>query len=112
MDLESLKSRFIAESHEDWVGLWQLVKAVREKLRVTDPIELRRLTLELIEQLVEAGLKPGQSPYAPGGFQLWPEVTIEAILQRIEREWDALGREPNISDICWFDNPLAGIENS
>jgi hypothetical protein len=67
---------------------------------------LRRLTLELVRDLLGAGLTPGQPPCAAGGFVPWPEREAEDIIGCIEQEWDALGKEPNIPDIVWFDNPL------
>jgi hypothetical protein len=35
------------------------------------------------------------------GFKRW-ELSLSAILARIEREWGELGNDPTIGDIGWF----------
>ena len=36
---------------------------------------------------------------------LGPTKPPDAVMARIRREWKALGREPNLGDICWFNLP-------
>jgi hypothetical protein len=45
----------------------------------------------------------------PGNYDLgtrldfWPDEGCQAALDRIEREWIALGHDPTLGDpICWF----------
>jgi hypothetical protein len=44
-------------------------------------------------------------------FVPW-QLTIPEALARIEREWRALGRDPSLGDICWFNNTPAGNERA
>lgn len=96
--LESLAE----ECHTDHVGLWEIVDAVRFDLGSTNALEIRALTLRLIRRLLsERGIQVGHP--APDGrhFVSWDLPPDEA-LSRIEKEWSALGREPNIGEVAWF----------
>lgn len=101
-NLTSLKDGFLAEAEEDNVGLWQLIKAIKEQLNVRDSAEIRRLTIDLVRRLMASGMRAGDPPYLPGGFKVWPNQNVDDVVKRIQDEWDALGREPNIADIAWF----------
>jgi hypothetical protein len=41
------------------------------------------------------------------GFKDWDTAPNE-VLERVEREWVALGRAPNLGEICWLSNTEAG----
>src|SRR6266446_5162777 len=96
--LESLAE----ECHEDHVGLWRIVNAVRFDLGATNPSETRALTLRLVRSLLhERGMQVGH-PAADGRtFVPWDLPSDQAV-SRIEKEWLALGREPNIGEVAWF----------
>lgn len=96
--LESL----IEECDRDHVGLWELINAVRLDLGSKDPEETRALALQLVRRLLsERGMQVGHP--APDGrrFVSWGLPPGEAV-RRIEQEWAALGREPNIGEVAWF----------
>lgn len=40
-----------------------------------------------------------------GGCITWPEQIPDAVVARIRHEWETLGREPGLGDICWFNLP-------
>jgi hypothetical protein len=112
IDLNGLKSEVLKECKEDHVGLWSIIWRIRYALNNgeypspegdrADPLEVRRLTLRLVQELLEAGLLQAGSPTPDGrGFEPWSLGPRET-LARIESEWDALGREPNIGEIVWF----------
>jgi hypothetical protein len=99
--LESL----VEECHTDHVGLWEIVNAVQYDLGSADPIETRMLTLRLVRSLLfERGMQVGHP--APDGrhFVSW-DLPPDQAVSRIEKEWTALGREPNIGDVAWFTSP-------
>lgn len=107
-DLNQLKADLLVECKDDHVGLWTLIKCVRLDLGVTDPAEVRRVTLELVVEFLESGLVQAGFPTADGrGFKRW-DLSPEQVVARIEHEWDALGREPNIGDIVWFTTTEKG----
>lgn len=98
---EALES-LVDECHEDHVGLWEVVNAARFDLGAQNPTETRSLTLQLVRSLLaQRGMQVGHP--APDGRQFisWNLPADEAV-QRIEQEWSALGREPNIGEIAWF----------
>lgn len=41
------------------------------------------------------------------GFCMW-NLPIEECLNRVEREWNALGRNPSLGEICWLQNTDKG----
>jgi hypothetical protein len=102
--IDALIQAYEQEVLEDEIGLWQLVaEAQRLKLKGRD---LREFVLEVVKEMLARGFRPGM--HAKGGtvaFVPWPERNPQAIIRRIEAEWDALGRDPSIADIAWFDRP-------
>jgi hypothetical protein len=92
----------VAECHEDHVGLWRVINAVRFDLGFVNPMETRAMTLRLVRRLLhERGMQVGQP--APDGrhFVSW-ELPPDQAVSRIEKEWSALAREPNIGEVAWF----------
>jgi hypothetical protein len=99
--LESLAE----ECHDDHVGLWRVVNAVHDDLGATDPVETRALTLRLVRRLLEEGSMQVGHPAPDGGhFNPWNHAVDQA-LRRIDAEWTALGREPDIGEVAWFTSP-------
>ena len=96
--LESLAE----ECHADHVGLWEILEAVRFDLGSTNPSETRALTLRLVRSLLqERGMQVGHP--APDGRHFIPwELPPDQAVSRIEKEWSALGRDPNIGEVAWF----------
>lgn len=96
--LESLAE----ECHRDHVGLWEIVNAVRFDLGSTSPVETRALTLRLVRSLMhERGIQVGHPTPDGRSFVPW-NLPADLALRRIEAEWSALGREPDIGEVAWF----------
>jgi hypothetical protein len=105
MSPEDVLESLAEECHVDHVGLWEIVDAVRFDLGSADASETRALTIRLVRSLlVERGMEVGRP--APDGRQFvsWGLPPDEAV-RRIEKEWSALGREPNIGELAWFTSP-------
>jgi hypothetical protein len=99
--LESL----VEECHEDHVGLWRVVNAVRFDLGATNPSQTRALTLQLVRSLLhERGMQVGQPNPDGRHFDSWGLSPDQAV-SRIEQEWSALGHDPNIGEVAWFTSP-------
>lgn len=95
-----IRNSLLIESAEDYVGLWTIPRQLRLYSEETDELKLRRKTLQIIEELLNDELiQPGQ--FKDRNFELWKLSPVETIA-RIEAEWDALGRDPNIGEIVWF----------
>ena len=100
-ELQQIVKDFIIEAKQDNIGLWRIINAVQHETDEVDQIRLRVTSLILVEELLNHGLEVVDY-YQGRGWARWPEGDHQSILARIEREWIALGREPNLGDICWF----------
>jgi hypothetical protein len=111
-DWNQLKSELFEECKDDHVGLWSIIWQVRHAINDgtfpgpgsdrSDPKEVRRLSLQMARELLESGHVQAGFPTPDGrGFVPW-QLSSAEVLARIEREWDSLGREPNIGDVVWF----------
>lgn len=94
MTLEEIQAQFLREAKEDYIGLWEIVKVIREEAQVSDPAKLRAEVISVVEYLLEAGCRPGQSPYKAGGFQLWPEMSQDELIHRVISDFDMTGNDP------------------
>jgi hypothetical protein len=102
MTPEDVLESLAEECHEDHVGLWRIVNAVRFDLGSVNPTETRVLTLRLVRRLLqERGMQVGHP--TPDGRQFVPwNISAEEAVDRIEQQWAALGRDPNIGEVAWF----------
>ncbi len=104
--LERIASGVVAELPDDFVGLWQIVGAVRRLFPDVDTARVRVLTMEVVERLLSERRARAGMPAADGrGFASW-DLPAQQVLARIDQEWDALAREPDIGEIVWFDGPV------
>ena len=92
----------LEEAKSDYVGLWTILWEVRERLGISDLDQRRQLTMEIVEALLDAGLRP-VTLLQDGGCLAWPETDARAVISRIAAEWTALRHEPDVGDIAWFD---------
>lgn len=90
----------------DIVGLWEVVDELRAQ--GTPDAELQQHTFKLVEMLLARGLVAGSAPY-PGAarYEPWLDQRADNVIDRIRREWNALGRAPSGSatDFVWFESP-------
>jgi hypothetical protein len=105
--IDTIVAESLAESKIDYVGLWEIVPRVREELGLTDPKDVIDKSLTVVRKLVEHGLRPMDGPSA--NLPFWPENTPDAVADRIRREWEGGGGDPNFGGepslghpICWF----------
>lgn len=104
-NLDAVVSTYVRHSEVDYVGLWQIAKAAREKLGAQSPKEVRELSLKIAKRLYEGGLRPGSYDYG-GHMDFWPDEGSQAMLDRIEREWIKLNADPtHLDPICSFLRP-------
>lgn len=107
--LSQIQSDIIIEGLDDYVGLWQVARSVRQETPYQTGGSVRRTSLNELKPLLHRGyITPGQLT-EDGGFFEWPLAPVEA-LERIDREWLELGQDPNISQVCWFSNTSKGDE--
>ena len=89
---------WIYEATEDVLGLWQLCRSARYEWKAKTPEEVKRLVLGFVRALLQHGLEAVDVQ----NQQPWKNQDPDSVVERISREWDDLGREPNVPDIVWF----------
>jgi hypothetical protein len=100
-DLEDAQRRWVEACTASDVGLWWIADDVRQLRPEAPENEIRLKTLRALRPLLQQG-SPRAANLLPGGsYQLW-SGSIEEQLARIDEEWAALGRPPDIGDIVWF----------
>ena len=96
------------EAQTDTVGLWAVIWEVKQVMPLASPEEIRRTTLSVVrDALAGEHVVAGQFVDLDAetfAFSRW-SASVDESLARIDREWDALGREPNLGDIVWFVDP-------
>jgi hypothetical protein len=107
LSLDDLLADFKCE--EDIVGLWQVVRGIRERFPETPDNEIFQATLSFVQTMLAHGFEAGDPPYSASGFACWNDQRPEAVLARIDQEWRNLGKDPDLPDIAWFLPP--GMNN-
>ena len=93
---------FMKEAQRDYISLPHLAYAARVDLGALTPDQVREKALALVGLLYDRGLRPGDLDGFP--IKPWPDKGRQAMLDRIEREWIALGDVPNLGHpICWLE---------
>ncbi len=105
--VDDIQMEFLVEGLEDYVGLWEWVSRVKWANPDLPDEDLRSEVLDLLRGVLEGGYMRAGQLADQGGFLEW-DLTPADAMASIEREWTALGREPTIADICWFDNTDRG----
>lgn len=92
----------------DWIDAAEVTSVAKFTGQTEAADSIRDLSLQLIREVVYQGLmEVGDLPKDGRRLELWP-LSPEKILERVEREWNALGRNPTISEICWLQNTDKG----
>jgi hypothetical protein len=106
--LDALKRALVEEARTDTVGLWSILRHVKiDEPSLTDD-EAKQITLLVIRSALRRGeVVAGEfvdRDEETAAFVAW-EISADQAIEKIEREWAALGREPNLGDVAWFVNP-------
>lgn len=107
--LEELWSSKRYELTVDYVSVWEILRLVRRMEPELDDQAIRDTVLALIERgLDRSEAEAGTSPRGRQGLEhVWREPT-DVIIDRIRREWTALGREPMPGELAWLQRPGLG----
>lgn len=106
IDIVGLIGNIRAECTDDFVGLWSIVRDVRETVG-DDPATVKRFTINVLTLLLEAHEISAGNPSQDGkNFQAW-SLSPEAAMNRIVTEWEQLGRDPDLGEIVWFSRTTA-----
>jgi hypothetical protein len=93
---------------DDWLDACGVASVAMNIGHAHSAEEIRDLSLKIIREVVQQGLmEVGDLPEEGRRLKLWP-MTPQECLDRVEREWEALGRNPSLSEICWLENTDKG----
>lgn len=101
-NFDTMLAEFRRGAARDYIGLWEVIKDIKRNIQ-PEPGNLKSVTLEFVATMMSSGFVAGRSRGRK--FEQWRDQRIEKVIERIDREWSALGREPNIGHIVSFDLP-------
>lgn len=101
-ELTSVVDDVLNFARDDWVGLWVILSLVKERMPDASSDEKRAATLSVCAEVLERGLRAGDTPYSPSGFRAWSDQSASSVISAISQQWSRIGREPNIGDIVSF----------
>jgi hypothetical protein len=91
---------------DDWIQAAEVASVVQSIQGGTSDADICDVALVVIAEILRGELmKAGDVTL--DGFKEWSMTSTEA-LDRIAREWKALGRSPNLGEICWLSNTSEG----
>jgi hypothetical protein len=106
--LDAVERDLLAEGIEDVVGVWEVIRRVRQECPGLSAEEVRRTTLHTVKQLLDQRfMEVGGALREDGTLDRW-DVSAEDVLARIAAAWTELGREPDVWDIGWLVTTEAG----
>ena len=102
-----MKRALVEDASTDTVGLWAVLWQMKHELPEASQLEVREAVLSAIrEALIEGTVVAGRFASEDPGllFEPWTEAN-DAIVARIDEEWEKLGSDPHAGDVCWFLAP-------
>jgi hypothetical protein len=107
--LEELWSSKRYELTVDYVSVWEILRLVHRMEPQLDGQAARDTVLTLIERALDRSeAEIGTWPRGRQGLEhVWHEPT-DVIIDRIRREWIALGRDPMPGEVAWLQRPGLG----
>lgn len=96
--LEQVIAEIEDELRDDDVGLWVVVRALRDRWSDFEGMDIRLLAAHVCRALQPLGASLGQFT-ADGDFDEWPG---ESSVDRMLIEWCDLGRDPDMGEVAWL----------
>jgi hypothetical protein len=103
MTIDEVVAMFVSEAEDDIIGLWEVIKVAGEDTDEGKGENLRKTSIEIVRRMLARGFWAGDMIKGGSAVDPWPDQQPEAVIARIEAEWSALGRVPNIGDIVYFE---------
>jgi len=102
---DAFRAQVIAEAKRDYLGLWWIVRKVREHFPELSVSERKTATLELLRPFLQSReLIAGQPSKDGRTFSTWGGDASE-VLARIDESWPEMREDPDIGEIVWFTSP-------
>jgi hypothetical protein len=96
--IEAVAASVRAEAAEDYVGLWSVVRHLRQEMPDADDDALQPALEGVIRRVLSSGCVFGQF-ISDCGFVAWPE---DRVIDQMLDELASLGRDPDIGEVGWF----------
>jgi hypothetical protein len=119
MNVQDAVNDLLLRGLDDDIQASEVASVVMRVCGAATQDQVRELSLGLIREIVRQGLMEvgdiigiGFHPsrrYASVRFQRW-DLSFEEGMERVAREWRALGRNPSLGEICWLINTERGNE--
>jgi hypothetical protein len=91
-------SKVLLECQEDYVGLWSIIRALKDY--ETNDDEIMKKTMAIITELISKhGVVSGE--FVNGVFEVW-KIPLAEIIEKIQNNWIKIDRTPDIGEIVWF----------
>jgi len=104
--LEAYIGEVLKRGLDDWIQAAEVVAVVQSIDSEASVAEVQRVALEVIDELVCGDFMRAGDVTAEG-FTEWP-MTPSSACRRIRTSWNALGRLPELGEICWLANTPRG----
>uniref|UniRef100_UPI003AA993E5 hypothetical protein n=1 Tax=Thalassoglobus sp. TaxID=2795869 RepID=UPI003AA993E5 len=100
MDIKhNILNELIDEAKLDEVGLWYVLYQVRSDFGVGEPELIKDMTLKYVREMLDPGeVCVGNYSTITNCFEEW-NLSPDQVVSRIDRDWELLGRDPDIGEI-------------
>ena len=108
MILQACLDEVVRLGADDWLDASSVASVAITVGRAASVNAIRDLSIRVIAEAVRRGLmEVGELDDRIRGFRKWP-MTADRALARIQTEWEALGRNPSVGEVCWLANTRDG----
>lgn len=104
---EELSRELVALAEEDYADLRDYLHETQEIMGAFSDEDMKTYTLSFIYYLLKAEMIQAGIPTPDGGFKVW-NASPQQATERIQEEWDALQRDPELGEIVWFNTTTKG----
>ena len=102
--LTDVQQGWVRDAGSSDLGLWWLAADIRELEPGASENEVRLETLRALRPLLTSGALRAVHLLSGGAFEPWVG-SVEEQITRMDAEWAALGRAPDLGDVVWFIGP-------
>src|SRR5579883_1313447 len=103
--IAEIADSYAQQAISDYVGLWQICGRVEHDFCTKSQSQIKEISLRIVRKMLASGLQAVHLHSSDAGCDPWKEQDVDYVIGRIIAEWDALGHNPSVGDIVWFNNP-------
>lgn len=108
MNLKACLDEIVKLGAEDWLDASSVASVAITVGGAASVDSIRELSIRFISEAVRRGLvEIGDLDDRIRGFRKWP-VAADRAIARIQQDWESLGRNPSVGEVCWLANTREG----